>query len=299
METLGSMTGRGGPSRSLVHIGMLLAGLAFASWWTSHTILDTARTRRVTDAVLSSVEVRHYVAKAIAPIATDAVGAPTLNAATATPPATGPAATVAATDALEQRLGAVLDRPYIRAKLDQFVVDAHELLIGQTTAPAVLDQATVATLVHAAVPNLGLADLAKLPPVRIAVPHYGALSTGRKALKGRTLLYALGAIVLLAIALAISRDRHSTVKLIGKWLLGISVAHLLVLWVVPVLVVPQLSNSPWASLIGSVARALNAGIVVGLVVLAAAGVACLFVDLFVPAARETGASLPRGASSDS
>jgi hypothetical protein len=277
---------------------MLLAALAFASWWTSHTILDTARTRRVTDAVIGSTEVRHYLADAIAPAVTQAVGAANVNAAArATPGAAAPAPSPA--DELSQRLGAVLDHPDIRVKLEQFVVDAHELLIGQSTRPAVLDQATVVTLVHAALPSMSLADLARIPPVRISVPRFGALSTGRRAFQNRTWLYALGAVVLLAIALATTKDRHGTIKLIGKWLLGISAVHLLVLWILPVLVAPQLSNSPWVSLVASVARALNAGIVSGLVILVVAGVLCLLVDVFVPATGETGASLPSSANLES
>lgn len=295
MVGLGSFSGRRSSSRTLVHVGMLLAGLAFASWWTTHTVLDTARTRRVTDAVIGNVEVRHYLARAVAPVATQTLGAPTVAGAASTPPAAGAAS---ATNALEQRLSAVLDRPDIRAKLDQFVVDAHSLLIGQSTTPAVLDRATVITVVSAALPALTLPQLAALPPVRISVPHVGPLSAGRKAFKNRTWLYALAALVLLAAAIAFTDDRHSTIKLIGRWLLAISAVHLLVLWVVPVLVVPSLTNSPWAGLIASVARALNAGIVVGLVVLAVAGVACLFVDLFVPATGGTGRPMPRGATPD-
>src|SRR4051812_39166988 len=77
--------GQGALSRQLVHFGMLLAALAFASWWTSHTILDTARTRRVANAVLENAEVRHFVAERIATITTPAVGAGTLSVATGAP----------------------------------------------------------------------------------------------------------------------------------------------------------------------------------------------------------------------
>jgi hypothetical protein len=94
-------------------------------------------------------------------------------------------------------------------------------------------------------------------------------------------------------------DRHGTIKLIGKWLLGISAAHLLVLWILPVMVVPQLSNSPRVSLVASLARALNAGIVSGLVVLVVAGVACLLVDLLVPATGDTSAPLASSANLES
>ena len=53
---------------------MLCSALAFGSWWASHTILDTARSRRVTEAVLESAEVRHFVATRIASVTAPAVG---------------------------------------------------------------------------------------------------------------------------------------------------------------------------------------------------------------------------------
>jgi hypothetical protein len=273
----------GGSGRILVHFGMLLATLAFASWWTSHTILDTARTRRVTDAVLENADLRHYVAGRIASVTTPAVGANTLSAATGTTHAANPGAS--GQQALQNRLDAVLDRPDVRAQLERFVTDAHAQLIGVATKPATLDETTVRTLVASAVPTLGIQDLAKLHSVRFQVPHVAVLSAGRNTLSHRFWLYFLGAAVLIALAIATSRDRRATLRTIGMWLLGISVVHLLVLWIVPVMVVPHVTHSPWADLIAAVARALSAGIVTGLVLLAAAGAAFLLVDLFVPRAQ--------------
>jgi hypothetical protein len=264
---------RGTAGKLLVHFGMLLAALAFASWWTSHTILDTARTRRATDAVLENATLRRYVADRIAAATTPAVGATTINAATATR---------SGERALTNRLDAALNRRDIRVKLEQFVVDAHDRLIGARSQPAVLDQTTARTLVAAAVPTLSAADLAKVHAVRFDVPQAQILVKGRVALAHRFSLYFLGAIVLLALALVTTDDRHATVKLIGKWLIGISVAHLVVLWIVPVVLLPAVSTNPWVNLVASVARALTAGIVSGLVVLAVGGVAFLFADHFIP-----------------
>lgn len=280
----------------LLHFGMALATLAFASWWTSHTILDASRTRRVTTAVLESADLRHYLSREIGPAVASAVGQPSLNVATGAPPAA--AAASASTDALILRMTAVLDRADIRAKLEQFIVAAHERLIGQGSAPAVLDKPTVVTIVNAAVPTLSLQDLGKIPPVTINVPRVTPLAVGRKALHNRFPLYALGALVLVAAAITVSRDRRTTVKVVGRWLLGISAAHLLVLWIIPVLIVPQVSHSPWASLIAAVARALNAGILTGLILLALAGVAFLTVDRFVPSVGGTGAPVASEATGE-
>src|SRR3954464_9230991 len=130
---------------------MLCAALAFASWWTAHTILDTGRTRHVAEAVLESADVRHFVANHIA---------------SATAPAVGVKAAAATNGVYTNRLEAVLARRNIQLKLEQFVVDAQERLIGERSQPAVLDQATVRTLVTAAFPSVRGADLAKVHAVR-------------------------------------------------------------------------------------------------------------------------------------
>ena len=243
---------------------MLCAAFAFAAWWTSHTILDTARTRRVTDAVLASAEVRHFVADRLAS-------------------ATAPAVVTTANGGYANRLDTVLGRRDIQAKLEQFVVDAQERLLGERSRPAVLDQTTVRTIVAAAFPSTPPGELAKLHAVTFDVPQAQVLLKGRVALAHRFWLYLLGALALLTVGLVTTDDRHASVKLIGKWLIGITVAHILVLWIVPVLIVPAVTSNPWAHLVAAIARAVGAGVVTGLILLALAGVVFLFVDHFLPA----------------
>ena len=118
--------------------------------------------------------------------------------------------------------------------------------------------------------------------VKFNVPQSEVLFRGRETLAHRLWLYVLGAVVLLTIGLVTTDDRKASVKLIGKWLIGITVVHLVVLWFIPVVVLPNVTSDPWAHFVASVARALGAGIVSGLVVLALVGVVFLFVDLFIP-----------------
>src|SRR5438477_5123242 len=183
---------------------MLCAALAFASWWTSHTILDTARTRRITEAVLESADLRHFVAGHIASVTAPAVGVKPAAART--------------NGTYTNHLDAVLGRRDIQLKLEQFVVEAHERLLGERTAPAVLDRATVRTLVAAAFPSVRAADLAKVHGVKFDVPQSQALWKSRQALAHHFWLYLLGAVALLSVGLVATDDRHATVKLVGKWL---------------------------------------------------------------------------------
>ncbi len=268
------MPGRGSVSKLFIHFGMLGAALAFASWWTSHTILDTTRTRRITEAVLESADVRHFVASHVASVTAPAVGV-TARAATTN-------------GAYTNHLDAVLGRRNIQLRLEQFVVDAHERLLGERTKPAVLDRATVRALVAAAFPSVGAAELAKVHAVTFDVPQSQTLFKSRQALAHRFWLYFLGAVVLLTVGLVTTDDRRATVRLIGKWLIGITVAHLIVLWIIPVMILPAVTTNPWAHLVAAVAHAVSAGIVTSLVVLALAGVAFLFVDRFIPARATPG-----------
>ncbi len=143
-------------SKLFIHFGMLCAALAFASWWTSHTILNTTRTRKVTEAVLESADLRHFVASHVAAVTAPALGV--------TPHA------VATNSTYTNHLDTVLARPAIQLKLEQFVVDAHERLLGARTAPAVLDQATTRALVAAAFPSVRGSELAKVHAVKFDVP---------------------------------------------------------------------------------------------------------------------------------
>ena len=149
------------------------------------------------------------------------------------------------------RLEAVLGRRDIQLKLEQFVVDAQERLLGERSQPAVLNQATVRTLVVAAFPSIRGADLAKVHAVRFDVPQSQVLFKGRETFAHRFWLYFLGAVVLLSVGLVMTDDRRSSVKLIGKWLVGITVAHLLVLWILPVVIVPAVTTNPWAHLVAA------------------------------------------------
>jgi hypothetical protein len=266
----------GGRARLLTHLGMVLAALAFSSWWTTHTVFDTTRSRRIAEVALTSAPLRAYVAEAIAPVVSAAV--PTLLSSPVG------SSTPAATEAVTPRLEAVLADPAIQAKLEQFIGDIHDRLVGIRSGPAILDPQTVAQLVAAADPQVTLADLARIPPVSIDVPTQRPLVDGSRTFRSRWPLYALGAVVLLAAAIAVTRDRRDTVRLIGKWLIGISIAQLVVLYVIPVLVVPRVTSNAWAGLVAAVAQEVGANLVTGLALMAAAGVACLFANRFIPQA---------------
>lgn len=284
----GRRRGGGGIARTLTHFGMAAATLAFASWWTTNTVFDSTRTTRIATAVLASAPLRAHVADAIAPIAAEAVPALLSGSGAA---AGQPAPTT--TDQLALRLEGTLGRPDIQAALVAFVGQLHDRVIGVASGPAVLDPSAVHDLVAAASPATTPEELAKIPAVSIDVPNLRPMSASSRALRLRWPWYVAAAAVLLVAAVAFSRDRRETVKLIGRWLVGISVGHLVVLYVLPVYVVPRVTKNPWVALVASIAREVGAGLVVGLAAVALAGVLCLLVDRLLPASGAEPAADPR------
>ncbi len=272
----------GATAQLLTHLGMALAAMAFASWWTTHTVYDTTRTRRIATVVLASPELRSYVADKIAPVIVQAL-----------PPGTDPASSTAPLnpDQLAVGISDALGRPEVQQGLVAFVGELHDRLIGIGSGPVVLDQHIVQELAGAADPNLTLADLAKIPAASIPIPQQAGLSAGNAAMRSRWPWYALGSAVLLSAAIVITSDRRATLQLIGRWLIGISVAQLLVLYVVPVWIVPRVTSNPWADLVASVIREWGATMVTGLAVLAAGGVVCVIADHLVPS-KDTDRAAP-------
>ncbi len=302
---MGSSGRAGGPgmlSRLLLQLGMLAAGLSYSSWWVSHTILDTSRTQRVTHAVLSDADFRSFVAKEISPTVTAAVPMTTLDqalaaagigsSATTTPGAvttTVPAAQVDTATQLDDRLAAVLGQPAVETQLEDFVVNLHKGVLGQATTPATISQATLTELVTAAVPGLPASALTSLHPITVNPPRLGILSTTRTFLQDKFgLLVAIAAVLLFA-GIILSRNRQAAIAMIGRWLIGISLVHLLVLWLIPVVIVPAVSSSPWAALVSGVAKALSGGLVAGLVVMFVAGIVLMVGARFVGNPNDLGA----------
>jgi hypothetical protein len=242
---------------------MLLCGIAFTGWYAQHTVLDTSRTERAATTVLSDATVRSFVANKIEPVI-----------------ATSSPATAAAVPGAQ--LANTLADPTIQHDLSQFVGDIHRRVIGVGAGPVTLDKTAVDRLVSAAEPTISPAELAKIPPVSFNVPRAASLNSSRRLVADHWWLFGLVGLAMVVGGVVTTADRRGAVKLIGKWLIGLSLAQLLFLWIVPVWIVPAATNNVWALVVSKVARALDSGLVVGLFVICAVGVAALFIDLFLP-----------------
>jgi hypothetical protein len=262
---------------------MLLCGVAFTGWYANHTLFDTGRTERVAQTVLSDARIRDFVASEIEPAI--ALASPTTAQALMSQSGTAPTTPTAATDSAQRQLSAALAEPAVQGELERFVGDLHGRVVGIGHGPVTLDRAAVERLVTAAVPTISPAELAKIPPVTFNVPDTRSYFPLRHAVADHWWIFAIFGVAMVAAGLVMSGDPRDAVKVVGKWLIGLSLAQLLFLWIVPVYAVPAFTDNVWAHVASKVARALNGGLVVGLVVIAAVGVLLLFVDVFLPRDR--------------
>ena len=267
----------------LLSLGMLVAGLAFTGWYASRTVLDTERTERVAHAVLTDATIRAFLAERIEPVlaqrAPAAAAALTAQAEGAAPAVPGQPAGIDAAS-VQSQLATVLADPAIQRDLETFIGDLHRVVIGEMTGPVTLAQSDVFRLVVAAAPSTPPDTLAAIPPISFD-PPVTPINGLRAAGAHWWWLIGLGGIALVATALAMSEDRRSNVRTIGTWLIGLSLVQLLVLWLIPVHVVPAMTDNVWALTVSKVAEALNGGLVIGLFVILGIGIVCRFANLFM------------------
>jgi hypothetical protein len=231
-------------------VGLLCGSLTLAIWWLRHTVMEPSRTAEVVDALIAKVDVRQEVAGQIGAQIGEQLGVD---------PAT---VTGLADEALQ--------RTEVIPLLAQLLRDAHGRLIGESRGPVVLDPTVAATL-------LGDERVALLPPVTFDVPTIAPLDSARRSIDGVILAGLVFAVGFTMSGLVMHPTKPSALRTIGVWLLAASVLQLFVGFVIPVLIVPELWNNPWAEVVGETARAATAGLVAVLVGLAATGIVCLLV----------------------
>jgi hypothetical protein len=231
-------------------VGLLCGSLTLAIWWVRQTVMEPSRTREVADVLIAETDIRNEVASQIGD---------QLGAQLGVDPAT---VTGLANEALQ--------RTDIIPLFATLLSEAHSRLIGETSGPVVLDPSIAAQV-------LGDERAALLPPVTFDVPTIEPLHSARRSIEGVIQAGLVFAVGFTLSGLVMHPSKPAALRTIGIWLLGASVLQLLIGFVVPVLLVPELWSSPWADLVGETARAATSGLVAVLVVLAAGGIVCLLV----------------------
>jgi hypothetical protein len=232
----------------LLSLGLLCGALALSAWWVQHTAFDTTSTSDIAEAALQNPDLRSDLARAIA----DRV-AVELNLDH---------------DAVETAANTLLVRPDIATAFSGVLRDIHARLIGESTGPVTVPPDLVARAI-------GDPAAAQLPPVTVDIPTFDALDTTRRTLRRAIPLLILAGSVLIAVGLLLHPRKPVALRIVGAWFLGASVIELVVAYVVPVLVMPALVDSPYAELVAEVDKATLGPLVGVLIMLAGVGVGLL------------------------
>jgi hypothetical protein len=197
-------------------------GLAVTCWWLDHTVFDPGRTSDVAGAVLATPGVQEQLTAVISEaIAVELGQDPDLVA-------------VVVTSAAQTTSGAAL--------LADVVVESHAVLIGASDGPVVITSVQLAEL-------LGDERALLLPPIEIPVPTIGILEALGRLVEGLVVVLAVVGIGAGLLAVAIHPTRHRIVRRWGIGFLVVAAAVVVVGYVLPVVVVPSLTESPWVQAI--------------------------------------------------
>lgn len=217
--------------RALASILMSVAHIAFGigitGWWFNHTVLDPGATTDVAAKVLANDAVTDQLSRVIsAAISTQ------LNL---------PPETVANIVRQQTHTPAGVEL------LQSVVSQAHMKVIGDTTAPVTITPEQLATM-------FGDSAL-QLAPVEVPVPEVAPLSWLRTTLSDIVPMAFLVAIMAAVLAFLVDSDKAAALRALGIGALIIAGTLAVLGYVIPVLIAPQLTSSPWVEAVPELAEA--------------------------------------------
>jgi hypothetical protein len=254
----------------LLSLGLLLGSLTLSSWWIQRTAFDANRTGDIATAALGNADVRSELATQIS----DRV-APLLGIDPRV---------------VQNVADATLARPDLAPAFSTILRDVHARLIGTATGPVTIGPDLVAQVVNDP-------RAAQLPAVSFTVPTISPIDTTRRALAKYTPVGLLFAVLLAGAGLALHPSTATALRTIGGWLIGASLVQLLLSYGVPVLLVPALTDNPWAQLVAEVSKATIGPLIGILVMLFGGGIACFVAAAYLDhGRRRPPPAAPRGPS---
>jgi hypothetical protein len=220
---------RRGLAGLLFLIAAVCLALAAGGWWLQRVAFGTDISDDVVEAAMEDDAVRAEFARIVANETAATRGIPPLE--------------------LRMRIEGWLqaDNPEIRASLKTVIADSHSRLIGRRDEPV---QITGPQLV----PIVRDERAAVLPPVTLPVEEIAALNVVRIGLGWFVPVMAIAGGVALLLALVAHPRRADAVFGIGMFCLFAAAAVLVVGYLVPVFVVPEISDNIWLALVPAVVR---------------------------------------------
>jgi hypothetical protein len=230
-------------------IAAVCLALAAGGWWLQRVVFDPDVSDDVVDVAMESSEIRGELARTMANASAATVGIPPLE--------------------LRNRIESWMDAddPEVRAALASILADTHARLIGLRDEPV---QITGPQLV----PIVRDERVAVLPPVTLPVREITALNVIRIGLRWFVPVVAIAGGIALLLGLVAHPRRADAVFGIGMFCLFAAGAALVLGYLVPTFIAPELSDEMWLDLLPAVARtslplvlATAAGLVVAALVL--------------------------------
>ncbi len=213
---------------SIAHVAL---GFALNGWWFNHTALNPSTTEKVAEHVLANEDVNDQLVRVI-----------TANVA--------PQLTAAGVPITEEQVDEIVRRqthsPGGIALLQDLVTQAHAKVIGQSSAPVVITTQQLVSMFGSAA--------AGLQPVEIPVPEVKPLSWLQDTLDSTVPMAVTVAIIAAVLSFLVDSDKAASLRGIGVGLVLIALAMMVIGYVLPVLVAPHLTSSPWVDAVPEIAK---------------------------------------------
>jgi hypothetical protein len=239
---------RRGLAGLLFFIAAVGLALAAGGWYLQRVAFDTAHSGDLARVVLRDDAIREQIAT-------------TAGAATAQTLGVAPEQIQAQVDTLARSdAGADLMR--------QIITDAHAKLIGERTAPVEITGPQLVQLTRNEA-------VGALPPVVLPVEEVGVLSTIREALRWAVPIAAVAGVLALLLGLVAHPHTADAVFGIGTFCIVAGVFAIGLGFLVPVYLLPAITDNVWVSAIPEIARYALPVVVVAAIVLIAGGIALM------------------------
>ncbi len=232
----------------ILGLAAIFASLAISGFWLQFTAFSPSRTPGATQNVLRDDTIRNEIARVIAEAT-----APTLGQ--------NPAAIQKVVRAgAATREGSEL--------LEGVVADAHSRLIGNSSKPVVITAEQM-------VPLVGNEVVATVADAIVDVPTVTAISTTRQVLKWLIPISGGLAVLLIALGFAAHPERAELLRSISFLLLGTALMLVIIGYIVPALILPLTTKSPWVGVLPKVASHSLPRLLLVLLILIVSGLGCL------------------------
>jgi hypothetical protein len=253
---------RRGLAALLFFIAAVCLAVAAGGWWLQRVAFDPDTSGDVVEAAMDDSELRGELARLLANSSAATVGVPPLE--------------------LRMQIESVLqfDDPAVRASLGTLIADSHARLIGLRDEPV---QVTGQQLV----PLVRNERAAELPAVTLPVEEVTALNVIRIGLDWFVPIAAIAGGIALLLGLLAHPRRADAVYGIGMFCLFAAGAALVLGFLLPTFLAPELSDDLWLDLLPAAAKAALPLVVVTAVGLVAAALALVMLSAAIDRRRRS------------